>query len=75
MLDSQETTFTKDSSIVLPERATTTGRPYTLENTGIERLPVITAVQINPVPKIFEIVVKIFIFLANFSLPIISSKK
>ena len=59
----------------MPDKATPIGKNQTLGNARIERLPVITSAAINPVPTPFETVPKRFIFLANFSLLEISSKK
>ena len=54
--------------MLMPDKAIPAGKAQPLTYTGIERLPVIAAVAINPVPTAFEIVVKCFICLANFSL-------
>ena len=50
------------------DKAIPTGKVHPLVTAGRERLPVITAVMINPMPTAFEIVVKRFIILTNFSL-------
>ena len=50
------------------------GKAQPLANAGIERLPVIMGVVFTPVSAAFEIVVKYFIFLPNFSFLEILSK-
>lgn len=42
----------------MPDKAMLIGMVQPLANTGIERRPVITAVAINPVPAVLEIVAK-----------------
>ena len=66
-LDLREAAVARGSSIVMLDEATPTGEDHSRVNAGIERLALITAVVINPVPMPFEIIAKRFIFAANFS--------
>ena len=62
LLDFREAAFAKGSNILMSDKDMPIGKAQPLSNTGIERMPVITTVAINPVPTAFEIVAKRLIF-------------
>ena len=59
----------------MPDKTTSIGKTQPMANAGIERISVITATVINPVPGTFEIVAKLFDFLDSFSLLAFLSEK
>ena len=66
----EEAAFRGNGKAML-DKVIPTGKVHPLIIAGIERLPVITAVMINPMPTSFDIVAKGFIILTNFSLLVI----
>ena len=67
-LNFEEEAVFRGNGKVMFDKVIPTGKVHPLIIAGIEILPVITAVMINPMPTSFEIVAKRFIILTNFSL-------
>ena len=73
-LNLQEAAPARGNGKVMLDKGIHARKAHQLVKVGIERIPVITAVTINPMPAAFEIVAKRFIILTNFYLLAISTK-